>query len=92
MLRASANLKEVGTTKHDAEEHEVHTRQITGVRWPNSLKPNTDMEQLFVNATAMRAKVKCITRGDLTLDMKVSRRCFFFFFFRCKKSAAAILR
>ena len=82
-----ANLKEVGTTKHDAEEHEVHIRQVTGVRWPKSLKPNTDMERLFVDATAMRAKVKCITWGDLTLDMKVSR-----FFFRCKKSAAAIVR
>ncbi len=47
------------------------------------------MEQLFVNATAMRVKVKRITRGDLTSDMKVSREGFFF---RCKKSAAAILR
>lgn len=84
----TANLKEVGTTKHDAEEHEVHMRQTTGVRWPKSLKPNTDREQLFVDATAMRVKVKCITRGDLTSDMKVSRRILF----RCKKSAAAILR
>ena len=85
----TANLKEVGTTKHDAEEHEVHRRQVAGVRWLNSLTPNTDMEQLFVNATAMRVKVKCITWGDLTSDMKVSRKKFFF---RCKKSAAAILR
>ena len=84
----TANLKEVGTTKHDAEEHEVHTRQVTGVRWQKSLKPNTDMEQLFVDATAMGVKVKCIAWGDLTLDMKVSRKVFF----RCKKSAAAILR
>ena len=69
----SANLKEVGTTKHYAEEHEVHKRQVTGVRWHKSLKSDTDMERLFVNATAMSVKVKCITRGDLTLDMKVSR-------------------
>lgn len=73
-----ANLKEVGTTKHDAEEHEVHMRQVTGVRWLKSLTPNTDMEQLFVYATAMRVKVKCITWGDLTSDMKVSRENVFF--------------
>jgi hypothetical protein len=29
--RATANLKEVGTTKHDAEEHEAHKRQAVGV-------------------------------------------------------------
>ena len=38
------NLKEVGTTKHYAEEHEVHMRQVVGVRRHKSLKPKTDTE------------------------------------------------
>lgn len=52
----TANLKEVGTTKHYAEEHEVHMRQHVGVRRHKSLKPKTDTERHDVNATAMSAK------------------------------------
>lgn len=50
------NLKEVGTTKRYAEEHEVHTRQSVGVRRHKSLKPKTDTERQVVYATAMSAK------------------------------------
>lgn len=50
------NLKEVGTTKHYAEEHEVHTRQSVGVRWQISLKPKADTERQDVDATAMSGK------------------------------------
>jgi len=54
--RATENLKEVGTTKHYAEEHEVHMRQAVGVRWQTSLKPKTDTERQSVDATAMSVK------------------------------------
>lgn len=50
------NLKEVGTTKHYAEEHEAHMRQSVGVRRQQSLKPKTDTERQSVDATAMSVK------------------------------------
>jgi hypothetical protein len=56
VLRATANLKEVGTTKHYAEEHEVHTRHAVGVRMQVSSKPKTDTERQYVDATAMSVK------------------------------------
>ena len=49
------NLREVGTTKHYAEEHEVHTRQSVEVKWRISLKPKTDTERQEY-ATVMSVK------------------------------------
>lgn len=53
--RVTENLKEVGTTKHYAEEHEVHTMQSVG-GGAISLKPKTDTERQGVYATAMSVK------------------------------------
>lgn len=86
MSQATGNLKEVGTTKHYAEEHEVQKRQAVGVRRHKSLKPKTDTERQSVNATAMSVKEVRITRGDLALRMKVRREEW------REKSAEAILR
>ena len=54
--QATADLKEVGTTKHYAEEHEVHTRQSVGMRRHKSLKSKTDTERQGVYATVLSVK------------------------------------
>lgn len=70
MSRATANLKEVGTTKHYAEEHEAHRRQAVGVRKQYSLKPKSDTERQDVNATAMSGKEVRMYPGRSRLLLK----------------------
>jgi hypothetical protein len=79
------NLKEARTAKRYTEEHEAHMRQSCWVRRQKSLKPDTDTEDMAVYATVLSAKGVRITRGDLTLCMKVRREE------RCEKSAEGIV-
>ena len=65
--RATENLKEVGTTKHYAEEHEVHMRQLVGMRGHNYSKSKTDTERQDVNATVNECERSAHVPGEISL-------------------------